>query len=222
MSAEEMTVSFIVSDNSGLSSDQKVDVPIHIIKSSKYINSLILDCGIDDITIKVPQQYNSVFDIYLNVLNSNYTPVNDVSKLLDCFSAADLRFNMETFFADDMFFNYLMTQSYMIWNEFYSHINSLLDTRMVYLHTPYEFVPQKYMNTSSFFKDWIQINQNNIITINYNKVYYTNTTYYGNSTYIKTMEVCHTVDRQITGYKLEQKWYESGQLSYHYSYFDIW
>ena len=172
------------------------------------------DCDVDDITVNVLQKYSGVFYIYLDVLNGLYPIIDNVNKLFNCF-------NMETFFANDTFFNYLMQQAYTMWNDFYPCINCLPDVRMVYLHTPYELVPEMYMNTPSFFQEWIQINQNTKIAIN-GYVYSNNITYYDDGLNLKTMELITAINGCENGTtcscKLQKAWYPNGQLMHCYNY----
>jgi len=119
------------------------------------------------------------FDIYFNFLTHHdaHTHIKQVNILLMCF-------NMESFFDDDTFLKYLITEThiyiyiYPVWNEFYSHIGELPDEREMYLYTPYQFVPDTYMNKPSFFNQWISINQNKNIILNNYEVYHTVVTYY--------------------------------------------
>jgi len=58
---------------------------------------------------------------------------------------------MEMYFADDTFLVYLMGQAYKMWDMFYPHVASLPNQAAIYLYCPFEFVPNKYINTSLSF-----------------------------------------------------------------------
>jgi hypothetical protein len=203
-----MTVTFVLNDNS------KIVVPNSIVMfSSKYIKHLLLDAGITDVTIDIPYRYSFVFGIYLDFLYRKDHGINDVNVLLLCF-------DMESYFADEQFFEYLMSQAYVMWSTFYPTISSVPDERLVYLYTPYEFVPHKYMSNPSFFNEWLDINQNKKITIDGNEMYHTDVRYYNNKGVrsIHSMRVYCTMNGNRVGYGLRQEWYPNGQLRYRKTY----
>jgi len=229
-----MTVTFV------LSNGETPQVPNSLVSTSNLITSLMADANLDDVEIDVPDVYTYVFHYYINVLNNKHTIINDdnnvdeddetnkltVDKLLVCF-------NMESFFADDMFFDYLLRWAYRIWDSFYSHINVLPSEHLIYLHTPYEFVPTKYMNRPQYFKQWLQINQDIKVKLNTNDIYYTIVGYYNdddgdagghNQRYeanqIKYLEVYHTTCNINMGREIYKEWYRDGQPSLEYNYVD--
>jgi len=235
-----MTITFT------LTNGQVIYVPNSVISSSNTITSLIFDTGFTDVTIKVPDAYTSVFDIYLNFLNDKQIIINDIDTLLLCF-------DMESFFADNEFFKYLISQCYPLWREFYPHINTLPDDRSVYLYSPYEFVPSKYMDKDSFFDEWLDINQNKQVVLNYKpstmlsspsyshlslpsqstyrnngENYNTDVVYYDDNNninrsvktheQIKSLHTYHTIGDNMFGKELQMKWYSNGQLEYIYHF----
>ena len=125
--------------------------------TSEMIMSLLSDVQLDDVVITVPVEYLSVIDEYVNYITAiNSTPIlqiSDVERLVRCFF-------METFFADSSFLSQLIRCAYGIWCEFLPFIPSLPSKRQIYLHCPYEYVPDDYMNKEAFFNEWLQINAN--------------------------------------------------------------
>jgi len=199
-----------------------------LFQTSETVVNLLTDLKLDDVDINVPPQYSSVLHIYLDFVNKisfdelnkviypdNLLSIDDVDTLLLCF-------DMESFFADQAFFVYLMRQTYKVWNSFYQHVPSLPDERLVYLYTPYEFVPEKYMNRPPFFKEWLEINANSKVVLNGNEVYYTDVTYYSNGQ-IDKLKAYHTINEQEVGYSFKVDWYDNpsiqgGQLEYRTNY----
>jgi antitoxin component YwqK of YwqJK toxin-antitoxin module len=204
---------------------EKIEVDNSLLRNSETVTGLLLDLQQTDVEIIVPSQYLSVIDIYLDFINkifyndkeevvypNDLLVISDINTLIQCFL-------MESFFADDTFFVYLMSQAYGMWNEFYQHISSLPDERLVYLYSPYWFVPNKYMNKESFFKDWFKLNANKNIMLNGKNLYHTDVTYHPNGQAMK-LKVYQTVNGEKVGYSHEEDWYDNGQLEYRHSYKD--
>jgi len=209
-----MTVTFNLRNG-----ENEVTISNNLVVTSDYIKGLLEQYNISNITIDVPVTYTNIFYIYFKFLNGNNIPIDNLDTLLLCF-------RMESYFADNKFFEYLMLQTYTMWSTFYPHISELPDERLVYLYTPYEFVPIKYMNNPSFFKSWLQINQNKQVTIN-NGIYHTDTTYYDDDEdkeedkkYIKELDIYHTINNVEIGYCMKKGWHTYGQLEYLLHYFN--
>jgi len=117
--------------------------------------------NVNDVTIVVPTAYTSVFNIYSNFLDYNELQYvdNDSKQCVLTVDTLLLCFNMESFFIDYMFFNYLICKSYSVWNDFHPHIHALPDSKTVYLHCSHKFIPVEYINDPTFFNMWIDINQ---------------------------------------------------------------
>jgi len=191
-----MTVTFSFGDG------QQIVVANDSVISSKFITNAIMDFHTEDITIPVPSQYSSVFNVYIDVIVKLQNPTIDaVDTLLTCF-------NMETYFSDDVFFHYLMTQVYKIWDKFKQFILLVPDVRMFYLYTPYEFVPNTYLDNPGFFYSWLVLNKNKEVVLNGEQLYHTDVKYYDNGL-IKELYVYHTVDGQNTGFGHRETWYEN-------------
>jgi len=234
-----MTVTFALSDG------EVAHVPNSLTPSSKVITSLLADTQSHDVTIDVtidvPNEYTPVFDFYLDFLNGNPLTINDVNILLDCF-------DMESFFADDEFFTYLMSQAYSMWNEFYPLIETLPDERLIYLHSPYGVIPTKYFSMPSFFNEWLNINQNKRIILNGNpvmtssnqsyddsEIYRTSVTHYDNhltsnssgdmrtraKKQIKDLKAYHTINHVKFGKELEMGWYENGNPKFVHTFNNV-
>ena len=200
--------------------------------------SLLSDLRQTDVKIVVPSQYLLVINIYLDFVNNilcndegqitchgSLPTINDVKTLTLCFV-------MESFFADNTFFVYLMRQAYSVWNEFFSlySISQSQYEMLIYLYTPYEFIPEEYRNRPSFFKDWLAINANKEVVLcgQGNDVYHTIVTYYANA--CLEVKAYHTVNGDKVGYEFKQGWYEvpegytslgvKGQAKYRWNYKD--
>jgi len=207
-----------------LTTSVEMHIPVNNVRSSKFIDDLLLMFSVTDIVIDVPDKYNDVFNIYFDFLAGKYISEqirckfdNDINYLLLCF-------NMESYFNDSIFFKYLIKQSHYVWDKFYKHIDTLPDPQMVYLYSPYEYVPGIYMNKSCFFNEWLIINQRGPVLINGNKQCHMVYTFYdtdqsGNKR-LTCLNVNHTEESRIRGYGLEKRWYMSGDIKSINTYFD--
>lgn len=129
--------------------------------------------------LPVPARYLPIIDFYLDFLKKvvvnegkvvSYTSQPSHIKHMEDLL---LGFEVEAFFADNIFFVYLMKQAYKMWQLFLPTILSLPDERAVYLYTPYEFVPANYMGKDSFFNEWLSINADRSVLLNDDNYYYT-------------------------------------------------
>jgi len=210
-----MTVEFVISETN------KVVVPNSVIVSnSEYIKSLMSDLNTQNLSIDVPVRLIPVFDIYIDFLNRNPRSINNIKQSIKSVSDILTCFDMESYFADNKFFKYLISQTYTMWDEFYPNISKLPDDRTVYLYTPYEFVPHKYMSNPVFFNRWVYINQNKYITLKRNngllaqrnEIHYTYTTYYSNER-IKELDT-YVIDpndkSKKMGHRILKRWYDNG------------
>ena len=77
--------------------------------------------------------------------------IKDVRQSIPTVDTLILCFKMESYFTDDKFFKYLMSKAYPVWEEFYPRIHELPDEYLVYLYTPYEFVPDVYILIDHYF-----------------------------------------------------------------------
>jgi len=203
----------------------EVQVPNAGVQTSEYIKNLMLDLNVEDVVVTIPSKYAPVLDIYVNFVNGTYIPVADISGRPDVNIIVPLCFDMESYFADNEFLRYLMFLVYPIWKDFYPTISKVPDERLVYLYTPYEFVPSEYMNNPSFFKTWLEINQNSKITLNGNEVYHTDVEYshdyddYGRlrigvSNTIEGIHVYHTINQVKIGDDIYEERYDDGQIKF--------
>jgi len=198
-----MTVTFFVEDLNN-NEYNTISVPNSIVHTSDTITHMLEYFNTSDVDIKVKQKYLHDLPIYVNFLyGKNHGTITNVDILLNCF-------DMESYFSDDEFFKYLMKQVYTIWDQFFPVINQVPDERMVYLYTPYEFVPSKYMTNPSFFDEWLKINSNVIIILNMYDEYHTDVHYYDtNKKHIKSCDIYHTYGGTKIGYRHEITWYSS-------------
>ena len=203
----------------------RVEVDNSRLQTSELVKGVISDLQQTNIDIIIPPEYWPVVDIYLDFINKisynekgkvlythSFLVISNIDILLLCFF-------MEAFFEDNAFFVYLMQQAYGIWDKFYPDIKLLPDERLIYLYTPYEFVPEKYIDKESFFREWLSINANEDITLNGNRVYHTDVKYYPNEQ-AEELEVYLTIDRIKVGPSHKEAWYENGQPKYRYNFKD--
>jgi len=216
-------------------------------RTSDTVTDLLSDLGLSNVDITIPPRYLPVINIYIMFINTisfddkgrvvypdNLPIINNTHDLLLCFF-------MEAFFADTAFFDYLMTQAYDIWYDFYPHIHSLPSERSIYLYTPYHFVPYDYMDKEVFFNEWLTINSGNNITLNkvivYSKdylfsitgkyiddvivnkkeVYHTDVTYYPNGQ-IMIVNTYSTVNDEKFDYSHESRWVQDSVDGIEYYY----
>jgi len=97
------------------------------------------------------------------------------------------------YFDDNTFFTHLINQSYDIWSDLYSLIHALPNKHLIYLHSPHDYVPSKYTHAHcpTFFKQWLQINENKTI-INGDETCFTDIEYYdkqGSNEQLKQLSV---------------------------------
>jgi len=176
---------------------------------------MIADLGQDDVDIFVPPRYTPVTDYYVDFITKiSYDKKGEVTYPINLLTISDINvlflcFFMDIFFGDSVFFPYLMKQAYGIWHGFYPTISLLPDERLIYLYTPYELIPDEYMNRESFFREWLQINANTAITLNGNNLYHTDVTYYSSGR-VKELKAYHTIDgTKISSH--EEGWYDNPQ-----------
>jgi len=77
-----------------------------------------------------------------------------------------------------------------MWDNLYPHIHTLPDSRTIYLHCPHEFIPTDYINKPSFLDEWVSINQNKQITINYNNNISYNSSFINYDVYYASISYC--------------------------------
>lgn len=223
-----MTVTLLIGqeeikvDNSLLRKSQLFKEGINDLGQRAVVNS-----DREDVDIVVSARYLPVIDIYLDFINKisydeegkvvypdSLRVINNIETLILCFY-------MESFFGDSAFLVYLMGQAYNMWNEFLPHIEGLPGERLIYLYTPYEFVPWHHIDTPSFFKEWLAINGNTEIVLNGKYHYFTEVVYYP-SQQLKQLKVYHTVDGRevggVVGKGYEAGWYEDGKSMYQHHY----
>jgi len=210
-----MTVTFAFSDGNNMY--------VPGVDSSDLIKDVMLYFGTADVTVDVPDKYVPVFGIYLTFLTGSNVNlnINKIATLLQCF-------DMESYFIDNKFFEHLMTQAYTMWFEFYPVIGQLPNEQMAYLYTPYEFLPQTYIDNPTFMNQWLGLNQNKQIVIDNNGEYKTIVTYYENATnmvniqnkQVNTMIAYHEVNGNKVGHGIKQQWYYNGNLNYINNYFN--
>jgi len=104
--------------------DKRTEVDNSLLRTSETVTNLLSDLQLTDVEFTIPSQYStSVVSIYLDFVNKisynngevvypdDLPVVDNVNTLLSCF-------RMESLFADNAFFVYLMKQAYGIWDDF--------------------------------------------------------------------------------------------------------
>jgi len=187
---------------------------------------LLSDLQQSDVEFSVPAQYLPVIEIYLNFIkqassnnserkdihSDNLIIIDDIDNLLLCFL-------MQSFFDDDIFLVHLMEQAYNVWDEFHPRIPTLSNDRTVYLYSPCEFVPNSYMDSDTFFREWLNINVNKIVVLKGEDRYHTDVTYYPNGQ-IGRLEAYRTLNGKYRYSSCERVWYTNGQLHRRQNYKD--
>jgi len=206
-----MTVILLIDGEEPITEDNS------LFRTSEMVVELLADLQLEDVTIDTPSRYSLVLYIYLDFINKisfdkdgrvtypdNLFSIRNTKTLLLCF-------NIESFFADQTFFVYLMRQAYEVWDRFYRYIPYVPDERMIYLYTPYEFVPDKYRNLQTFFDAWIKINANREIVLNGNEVYHTDVAYHDKGQ-VRELKTYHTINGKKIGYMHKEVYYCSPSL----------
>ena len=156
-------------------------VPLDTIISSKLIKGLLDDINhgngndnnLHNIVIPIPDKYQSVFDNYNSVLRGDNPYISNFTTLLDCLFFAN-------YLEDNNYFNYLLTQLFGGWDNYYSIINSSIRKLnhdiiySIFTYTPYDFLPQQFRDDNVFIRLWLNTNQNTSIVVNSNQTYYIN------------------------------------------------
>lgn len=223
-----MTVTLIIDQ-------QAVELDNASLRTSKTIIDAMTDTRQTNIEIEVLPAYWPVIDIYLDFIGKIYyddkgqVVYSDNLPIIDNAKTLALCFYMESFFEDHAFFLYLMKQAYDIWSSFFPYIEGRSDEGMIYMYSPYEFVPDKYRDDPQFFSDWLTTNANKQIVLDGNVTYYNYVSYYSDGRFKEFKSyhggpgekeiICRTPlpcmryngFRQI-GYGISIAWYENGQL----------
>ena len=182
--------------------DKEVNVPYQQAIQSRLVKHRLEQNP--NIVIVIPYEYSDVIGNYIDYLTGEPGKITTVGELKHCFE-------METLFDNKHYFVYLMSQAYNIWNEFYPLIASFPEDKQkeIYLHTPYEFVPNDLISKQLFFDAWLEINKNTIVTLNGNEQFHTDFKYYPNSG-TKTCDIYHTVNGKKVGHGWFRAWYSNG------------
>jgi len=204
--------------------DTSICVPYETAIQSEYVKDLVNGFG-NNVLITIPDRYlnrsynrvicNQAFEHYITFLrsgsdsdsdndDSNSNKVNTISdknKLKQCF-------DIYSYFVDSNYFNFLIQQLHNNWGyvftAVYTSINPGLQ-REIFLHVPYDMLPQEYIDNEIFFGDWIKQNKNKTITLNTSTIYYCDVTgmvdfnnvYDGTGSY--TVTLYHTICNKELG-----------------------
>ena len=147
--------------------DKDAKVPIDTAFGSSLIEKRIELLGTDYV-FPMPDKFYPVADNYINFLNGGggLTEITTANKLEACF-------NMESYFDDKKYFQYLLGQLFDHWSTcgsafLYGNINHDI-RRNIFLwsHTPYDFVPIEYIDNIAFFRSWLTNNKNTNVIVDY-------------------------------------------------------
>ena len=209
-----MVVIFDLGDGSGYK------VPTKAAVRSQLVKGLLEDYKTGDATVPMPSQYKNIFRIYFESLK--YTDISQMPDLIFDMGTLLLCFELETFLADDTFLNYLILQAYPLWDDFYPHIKELPARDDIYLHTPYDYLPERYRDNAEFWKKWFQLNVDKTITLNGNEEYHVDRSYYATDAegnyyaaddpHIMTLSIYHLVDGVGEGWGVTWQYYRDGKI----------
>jgi len=175
--------------------DTNIYVPYDTAIRSEYIKDLVDGFG-EEVIITIPDKYlnktynyvscKSAFQHYISFLlsdnngdsNSNIDDnkisiIRDKDKLKTCF-------DIYSYFVDDGYFKFLMQQLHDNWTHVFTFIYTNIDLglqREIFLHVPYDMLPQEYINNKMFFGAWLDQNKNKVITLNTTTNYHCNVSF---------------------------------------------
>lgn len=168
-----MVVVFAISTPIDQSHRQFQELTDEQVATSKYITENLARYRCEDLVVHT--KYSDIIAIYLDFLRlpkhynhylkktvitdhhqewtftDNHTELMNAEVLVTCF-------NLESYFVDDSFFAFLMKRVYNIWDIFQPYIESLPDSRLFYLYTPFPLVPTGFASSPSFRREWFERN----------------------------------------------------------------
>lgn len=200
-----MQVTFLTRDG------VKLTVPASKLVSSQYVSELISKTRHNNqLELDLSNKYSSnTIKLYLAVVSGDdnddglntSTTIKHARDLIDCFE-------LEGYMADDRFLRYCLLQAYRLWSDFYPLIPQLTDERLIYLHSPYEFLPEDYLTRPAFLAAWIAINHNKEVVLNGKEVYYSTLDFHDAAkSQPKDLACYHLVNGDRVGKIHERGWY---------------
>jgi hypothetical protein len=174
--------------------DKTINVTYDELINSGLIKDLLNQYG-QDYVFSFPDKYHDVVDIYINYVRAEPPVITDIDDIRKCL-------DISTYLDDPKFFVYLMQQILNNWNNLkvavYEQTNPDIQREM-YLHCPYEFVPETYMGKPTFSREWLEINKNRDVEVNGDELYHTVVKY--NEKNIVTYFIAyHTVNGKTKGH----------------------
>ena len=169
---------------------------------AEAIRGMMTGAGDVDLEVVVPQVYHSDIDNYINFINSvnsiNFTEfINfSYSRRAEITSADKLTacFNMNTYFLDGYYFDYLIEQLLLHWSPEYGDFGSVVlqfeETnvhlaRDIELRLPFHLIADGFKLYPSFVKEWMEVKGNKLVTMDAGlKVVESAITYYPDETKI--------------------------------------
>jgi len=164
-----------------------VPVPYDTAIRSEYIKTLLSEFD-DSIIITVPDKFFGVINNYINFLWDKHNGI-----ILDK-QQYELLFNMYTYFDDDDYFKYLVSQTIKHWCDVSSIVyNNLMPELQwqIYLHCSYHVIPKSYLTNANFYLEWSALNKQVKCDDGKGGVYYNNfPVNYGQHCYDTNKYVC--------------------------------
>ena len=133
---------------------------------SEFFKGMLELTGEKHLTIEVPSQYWPVAINYINFIRDKPAVIKSAEKLANCFA-------MNSFFIDEPYFKYLMSQMQQHWHEVANVVDSIHNDELLYdicLHLPFSLIPNKLKVSPNFVKVWGKRVDNKRVVLNSNKL----------------------------------------------------
>jgi hypothetical protein len=177
-------------------------VPTGTAYNSQYIKNLTQDMATNCVII--PQKYYNIVGNYISYLKGQQDNIIITDSSY---------FDLATYFDDTGYFSYLLQQLFDCWSqrlkvEINTNFNYDLQW-LIYLNCSYDFLPNSFTDNVPFMERWTANNQNKVITVNGNTIYYNNSTSV-NDKKENISKTYHTVDGSEVGYSKVTVYYPNG------------
>ena len=170
---------------------------------SNYIKDLVQYTGEVSI-ITIPDKFLDVINNYVRFLNNDQKDIYDNRYLTKCF-------DMFTYFDDKQYFTYLVNKLFDRWTSLSTvivHLDPILQYD-IYLQSPYDVIPQSYLDNIKFFSTWLDTNKTTNLVLDKNVIYHR--TIIGDD---NILLLFHTINGKQVGEKTYIGFYHDGQLNY--------
>jgi len=142
--------------------DKLVTVDYDTAVKSQLINDVVSISTNSNNIIVFPNKYLQVAHNYIDFLNGKLPHIHNDKTLQLCFE-------MESYFHDSNYFEYLIGVLLMNWDQFSTLVYGKLSMNIVseiFLHCPLDYIPITYLKNTTFIKQWLKLNQTNKIMVN--------------------------------------------------------